>query len=144
NVLADIADYISRFGRVKMLAEDGMLLLRSSDPLLITEITRQPHTRLFLRRRIDDHTLEVDPAARGHIKAALVEFGYPAEDLAGYVEGEGLHMALLPVTHSGHEFGLRHYQDDGVQAFWAGGSSRGGSGVIVLPCGAGKTVVGMG
>jgi len=144
NVLSDIEDYISRFGRVKLLHDDGKLVLRSDDTLLITEIERNSHTRLFLRGRVDARTLEVDPAARGHIKHALVVFGYPAEDLAGYVDGAELEFQLRPVALSGGEFSLRHYQQDSVGAFWAGGSSQGGSGVVVLPCGAGKTVVGMG
>ncbi len=144
NVLADIADYVGRFGRVKLLREDGRLLLRSDDALLITEIQRNSHVRLFLRGPVDEHTIEVDPAARGHVKHALVEFGYPAEDLAGYVDGAALEFALRPLSVSGEEFALRDYQRDSVGAFWAGGSSRGGSGVVVLPCGAGKTVVGMG
>ena len=71
NVLADIEDYVARFGRVKLLVDDtGRLVLRSADTLLITEIQRNSHTRLFLRGRIDDQTLEVDPAARGHIPRA--------------------------------------------------------------------------
>ncbi|HUS15672.1 MAG TPA: DNA repair helicase XPB [Chloroflexia bacterium] len=144
NVLADIEDYIGRFGRVKLLREEDRLVLRSDDTLLITEIARNSHIKLFLRGRLDERTLEVDPAARGHVKHALVEFGYPAEDLAGYVDGADLTFSLRPVALSGEAFGLRHYQEDSVGAFWAGGSSRGGSGVIVLPCGAGKTVVGMG
>ena len=87
----------------------------------------------------------MDPAARGHVKQALVEFGYPAEDLAGYVEGTALSFQLARGRRSrGEPFGLRAYQHDSVDAFWAGGSSRGGSGVVVLPCGAGKTLVGMG
>jgi len=144
NVLADIEDYIGRFGRVKLLHDAGRLVLRSDDTLLMTEIERNSHIRLFLRGRIDARTLEVDPAARGHVKHALVAFGYPAEDLAGYVEGEALQFTLRTTTLGGEAFAPRHYQTDSVGAFWAGGSSRGGSGVVVLPCGAGKTLVGMG
>jgi DNA excision repair protein ERCC-3 len=144
NVIADIEDYIGRFGRVKLLREDDRLVLRSDDTLLMTEIERNSHIRLFLRGRIDARTLEVDPAARGHVKHALVEFGYPAEDLAGYVEGQALSFHLRDVALTGEPFGLRAYQHASVGAFWAGGSSRGGSGVVVLPCGAGKTLVGMG
>src|SRR6478609_6472760 len=135
NVIADIEDYIGRFGRVKLLREDDRLVLRSDDTLLMTEIERNSHIRLFLRGRIDARTLEVDPAARGHVKHALVEFGYPAEDLAGYVEGTALSFQLREVALAGEPFGLRAYQTDSVGAFWAGGSSRGGSGVVVLPCG---------
>src|SRR5206468_5027770 len=66
-----------------------------------------------------------------------------AEDLAGYVEGAPLDIHLRPVTGLGEPFGLRHYQQEAGEVFWAGGTARGGSGVIVLPCGAGKTMVGM-
>jgi DNA excision repair protein ERCC-3 len=144
NVIADVREYVGRFGRVKLVRDNGALLLRSTDRLLITEIERNGHTALYLQGRVDDHTLLVNPAARGHIKQALVEFGYPAEDLAGYVTGEALAMQMRDQTTSGQEFGLRPYQQGAVDAFWAGGESRGGSGVVVLPCGAGKTVVGLG
>ncbi len=70
--------------------------------------------------------------------------GYPCEDLAGYVEGDPLNLSLRERTAQGRAFGLRPYQEAAVDAFWAGGSVRGGSGVVVLPCGAGKTIVGMG
>jgi DNA excision repair protein ERCC-3 len=144
NVIADVREYVGRFGRVKLVRENGALLLRSDDRLLITEIERNGHTALYLLGRVDEQTLLVNPAARGHIKQALVEFGYPAEDLAGYVTGEALALTLREETASGQEFGLRAYQQGAVDAFWAGGESRGGSGVVVLPCGAGKTVVGIG
>src|SRR5439155_9793200 len=89
--------------------------------------------------------LIVDPAQRGHIKHALVQFGYPAEDLAGYVDGAPLEIRLREATRlEGEPFALRAYQRESVAVFHAGGSARGGSGVIVLPCGAGKTLVGLG
>lgn len=146
NVLTDIKDYISRFGRVKLLkSETGDLLLRSDDPMLIAEISRNKRIQPFVLAHVDRNTLQVDPRMRGHVKQALVLFGYPAEDLAGYAEGTPLHMHLLEnTTRQGEPFGLRPYQADSISAFWAGGSVHGGSGVVVLPCGAGKTVVGMG
>ena len=74
-----------------------------------------------------------------------MDVGFPAEDLAGYVDGAPLTIGLLPsMRRTGHSFGLRHYQQDAVEVFHAGGDASGGSGVIVLPCGAGKTMVGMG
>jgi len=82
-------------------------------------------------------------AARGHVKQALVNIGYPAEDLAGYVTGEQLAFRLRPMTLSGQAFALRDYQREAAAIFHAGGAAHGGSGVIVLPCGAGKTMVGM-
>jgi DNA excision repair protein ERCC-3 len=146
NVLTDIEDYISRFGRVKLLkSEAGDLLLRSDDPMLIAEIARNKRVQPCVLAQVDRNTLQIDPRMRGHVKQALVLFGYPAEDLAGYTEGSPLSVQLLGSSARDEAaFSLRAYQSDAVGAFWAGGTVHGGSGVVVLPCGAGKTVVGMG
>src|SRR4051794_15431650 len=146
NVLTDVEDYISRFGRVKLVkSEKGELLLRSEDPMLIAEIARNKKIQPTVLSQPDRNTLQIDPRMRGHVKQALVLFGYPAEDLAGYNEGTPLSVGLLEATtREGSPFGLRAYQSDAIGAFWAGGTVHGGSGVVVLPCGAGKTVVGMG
>lgn len=146
NVIVDISDAISRYGRLKLVrGKDGVsLLLISDDPILIVEVSRHKRMQRYIRRQIDPLTLEVDPSRRGHIKQALVRIGYPAEDLAGYVQGTPLHFRLRSITMEGKPFSLRHYQKEAVDIFWAGGSASGGSGVIVLPCGAGKTMVGMG
>ncbi len=146
NVRVDIVDAISRYGRLKLLrGEDGRsLLLVSDDPVLIVEVSRHKRMKPYILRQVDPLTLEVDPSRRGHIKQALVRIGYPAEDLAGYVEGAPLEIHLRDVTLEGKPFRLRHYQEEAINVFWAGGSARGGSGVIVMPCGAGKTIVGMG
>ncbi len=80
----------------------------------------------------------------GKVKQALIKAGFPAEDVAGYATGEALDATLRSLTKRGEPFALRDYQRDAVHAFHADGTDRGGSGVIVLPCGAGKTIVGMG
>jgi len=141
-----VRDYVSRFGRLKLhLGAAGELLLSSDDPLLMLEVTRNRKVRQFIRGEIDRCTVQVDPALRGHIKKALVDIGFPAEDLAGYVDGAGLPLHLLTLMRGNEQpFALRHYQQDAVETFHAQGTARGGSGVIVLPCGAGKTLVGMG
>lgn len=145
NVAVDVQDYVSRFGRVKLLKDDeGRLVLKSDDKLLITEISRHKRIQPFLLEQLDEHTIAVDPAKRGHVKQALVAFGYPAEDLAGYIEGAPMAVTLQAALEDGKPFTLRQYQREAVDIFYASGSSRGGSGVIVLPCGAGKTVVGIG
>jgi DNA excision repair protein ERCC-3 len=144
NITADIKDYISRYGRIKLQVQESRMVLTSQDKLLLTEVERNKTLAGFILRRIDEHTLEIDPARRGFVKQALVNFGYPAEDLAGYVDGAPLEFGLRETTSLGNEFGLRDYQLDAVGSFYADGSYSGGSGVVVLPCGAGKTVVGMG
>ncbi|MEO8287298.1 MAG: DNA repair helicase XPB [Chloroflexota bacterium] len=145
NVLTDIKDYISRFGRLKLVkSDDGALLLKSEDPMLIAEVARNKKVQPHVLAQIDRNTLQVDPRMRGHVKQALVLFGYPAEDLAGYTEGDELKLVLRDTDGDGSAFGLRTYQADAIASFWAGGTVHGGSGVVVLPCGAGKTVVGMG
>ncbi|HET6262304.1 MAG TPA: DNA repair helicase XPB, partial [Chloroflexia bacterium] len=146
NVLTDIKDYISRFGRIKLLKSDaGDLLLRADDPMLVAEVARNKRIQPCVISQPDRNTLIIDARMRGQVKQALVLFGYPAEDLAGYAEGASLLLTLREETSStASPFGLRPYQLNSIGAFWAGGTVHGGSGVVVLPCGAGKTVVGMG
>jgi DNA excision repair protein ERCC-3 len=144
NLRVDITDIISRYGRLKLSRQDDVLLLSSGDLALIEEIVRHKTLAPLIQSRRDALTLVIDPANRGRIKQALITFGYPAEDLAGYIQGEALPFDLRPVSLSGQSWSLRPYQLDSVERFHAGGDLRGGSGVIVLPCGAGKTMVGMG
>lgn len=142
NVVSDIRDYMSRYGRLKLYKKDGRLLLVAEDPLLITQLLRHKKVSPYIESQIDSRTVAVRADMRGHLKQALVQFGFPAEDLAGYVEGAPLSLTLRDMTLSGKPFGLRDYQRDAVDSFWADGKSNGGSGVVVLPCGAGKTIIG--
>ncbi len=144
NVISDIRDYIGRYGKFKLIRADDDLLLTSDDEVLLAEVQRQKRVQPFILAKRDAHTLIVDGARRGHIKQALVAIGYPAEDLAGYLQGEPLMMTVRERTNESESFALREYQRDAVSAFYAGGSVHGGSGVVVLPCGAGKTIVGIG
>ncbi len=143
NVQVDIADYVSRYGRVKLIRRNGDTLLTSQDVPLIAELMRHKLLAPYIIAQIDSRTLRVDGARRGHIKQALVNIGYPAEDLIGYVDGEALAINLQLMTSGGKPFALRDYQRDAADVFYAGGAAHGGSGVVVLPCGAGKTMVGM-
>ncbi|MDX1971211.1 MAG: DEAD/DEAH box helicase, partial [Candidatus Sumerlaeia bacterium] len=93
--------------------------------------------------QIDAQTIRVDDENRGLLKQALIKEKLPVEDLAGYTEGEALDVDLGSKLPSGKPFGLREYQSDAVDIFYASGGVRGGSGVLVLPCGAGKTVIGI-
>ncbi len=143
HVLAEILEYASRYGRVRLEREAEGLLLSCADQALAEELSRHEKLKLLLQVRLDATRFRVPPAERGRLKQALIKTGYPADDLAGYTDGEPLPIALRSHTRSGEAFRLRHYQEDASGAFHAGGSARGGSGVIVLPCGAGKTMVGM-
>jgi DNA excision repair protein ERCC-3 len=145
NVRRDIEEYVARYGRIRLTHGAGRTLrLESDDPLLLLEIERHKKAAPYLSGRDDEGALLVDQAHRGHIKQALLQIGYPVEDLAGYVSGAPLDIHLLPRTRAEDlPFVLRRYQEDAVAIFYAGGSERGGSGTIVLPCGAGKTVVGL-
>ncbi len=143
NVRVDIIDNVARFGRLKIRRRGEELLLVSDEPALVAEVARHRQLASFVIDQLDARTLRLDPARRGHVKQALVNIGYPAEDLAGYVVGEQLAIAWRAVSLSGQPFDLRDYQREAAEIFYAGGAAHGGSGVIVLPCGAGKTIVGM-
>ncbi|MBV9691189.1 MAG: DEAD/DEAH box helicase [Ktedonobacteraceae bacterium] len=143
NIVIEIRDYIHRYGRLKLVREGEALLLTSEEPSLIVEILHHKRIQPYLLRQLDRHTLLVDAARRGHIKQALIHIGFPAEDLAGYTEGSPLPLRLLAHTRQGKPFEPRGYQYAAAAAFYAGGAPSGGSGVVVLPCGAGKTIVGL-
>lgn len=131
-LLVDVAETMSRYGRVRLHAHPAHgLILESDEPPILEELTRGATGKL-LGARIDENSIAVPPSERGRLKQALLKAGWPAEDLAGYVDGESHPIAL---THDGWQ--LRDYQQYATEAFWSGGS-----GVVVLPCGAGKTIVG--
>jgi DNA excision repair protein ERCC-3 len=149
NLAPDITDLVSRYGRVKLEKHEAEgagpppLRLVCSDVPLLEELARQPKIREYLGTRLDRTSFLVDPAFRGVLKLALINVGYPAEDLAGYTEGAPLPIRLRSLSRHGVPFVVRDYQREAGEVFYAGGDVRGGSGVIVLPCGAGKTIVGL-
>src|SRR5690242_14566087 len=143
NITVDIREYMSRYGRIKLIREGDALLLISQDTALMAEIMHHKRTQPYLLRQLNSHTIQVDASRRGHIKQALIHIGFPAEDLAGYTDGSPMPMKLRSITLQGKEFAPRAYQYAASAAFYAGGAPSGGSGVIVLPCGAGKTIVGL-
>lgn len=144
NVLADVRDLMGRYGRLRLLSSGGSLALEADDPALLAQITRNPQLGSLLGKPSGETRMQVHSGERGRLKQALLKAGMPVEDLAGYTEGASLDLLLRTEDALGRSFSLRDYQWDAVDAFWAGGGPRGGSGVLVLPCGAGKTVIGMG
>jgi DNA excision repair protein ERCC-3 len=143
NLPTDLAETVGRYGRVKLDKHGEHLRLVCPDRPLLEELARQPKLREYLGDRIDESSFLVDTAFRGVIKQALIGLGYPAEDLAGYSAGADLPIQLRDLARTGLPFRVRDYQREAADTFYAGGDVRGGSGVVVLPCGAGKTIVGI-
>src|SRR3954451_13555132 len=140
-LLVDVADTMDRYGRLTLekegladSAEGTRLVLRPTDRPVLEEVLRHKKIRPLIGERIDGLAVVVHPSERGHLKQELLKVGWPAEDLAGYVDGEA-----HPIELDTSEWSLRPYQQQAVNGFWDGGS-----GVVVLPCGAGKTLVGAG
>ena len=145
NVRIDLLDAVERYGKVKLEKQgDGELWLCCDDDLLITEIEHHKAVKPYLISRPHRRALQVEPSRRGHLKQALIKIGFPVEDLAGYVEGAPLEIELAATRADGSAWQMRDYQKRAVELYWSNGAARGGSGVIVLPCGAGKTMVGIG
>src|SRR3954469_7772897 len=132
-LLVDVAETMARYGRLRLEKHPvhGLVLVSTDRPVL-EEVLRAKKIAGMLGARIDDDTVVVHASERGNLKQALLKLGWPAEDYAGYVDGEA-HPIKLDET----EWHLRDYQRDAAESFW-----HGGSGVVVLPCGAGKTLVG--
>ena len=133
SLLVDIAETMSRYGRLRLEAHPvhGLILV-SNDPAVLKEVTRGKKVAPLLGSQLDEETIVVHPGQRGFLKQALLKLGWPAEDFAGYVDGEHHEIAL---KQDGWQ--IRKYQELAAEGFW-----HGGSGVVVLPCGAGKTIVG--
>ncbi len=143
HVEIEIAEYAERYGKLKLTRNHRGLVLSISAGVLAEELARHQTVASFLGQRIGPQEFLVEPTERGRLKQALIKVGYPVEDLAGYREGESLEIILRGQTRRGLSFHLRDYQREAAETFYAAGTVRGGSGVIVLPCGAGKTIVGL-
>ena len=133
SVSIDIRETVGRYGRLVIERDaEGALILRGSDAAVLAEVAKNKRIQPLLVGHPTPDTYVIDAWARGHIKQELLKIGWPAEDHAGYTPGTPHEIDL-------HEDGwtLRPYQRKAVDIF-----SEGGSGVVVLPCGAGKTLVG--
>ncbi len=141
----EIAALGRRYGltRIERSGDGFFLQLTVADEPLAELLIREEPIAPLLDQRISPVSFQVNTGNRGLLKKALVEVGYPAEDLAGYVKGDSFPLKLRSVAQSGQPFILRHYQKEAADVFYQSGRVQGGSGVICLPCGAGKTIVGM-
>ena len=136
SLLIDIAETMDRHGRLVIDSDDRHgLVLRALDRAVLEEVVRSKHVAPHLGTRLDDDNVSIPASERGRLKQALLKAGWPAEDRAGYVDG-----ASYPVQLRDDDgFALRPYQVEAIDTFFAAGT-----GVVVLPCGAGKTLVGAG
>ena len=135
NVVADITDWFSRCGQLEIVREssqEGEQVLLRGEPGVLAEVTRHPKVTPHLHAKLSDRAWVLEPLSRGLVKQELLKLGWPATDRAGFVEGEPWPMRL-----DEHSVTLRSYQVHATERFL-----RSGSGVVVLPCGAGKTLVG--
>lgn len=144
-VIQFVRDQRGRFGRLRLLAaQDGDgLWLTSDDALALTQISRTKAVQPFLAEPLHPG-YRVRPEFRGLLKQALAKVGWPVDDVAGYEPGAPLAVNLVDTLPDGQPFQMRHYQTSAVHAFWGAGRIDRGNGVVVLPCGAGKTIVGLG
>ena len=143
-VRRDVVDLLARWGRLRLEpGAGGDPELVADDPLLLATLAGVSRVGALLGESLAPGRVRVPSAQRGPLKQELLRAGWPVEDVAGYVDGEPLSLALRAVTRQGVSFALRDYQRQALETFHAGGSARGGSGVVVLPCGSGKTLVGL-
>ena len=133
SLLLDVAETMSRYGRLRLESNPihGLVLV-TTDSAVLEEVIRAKKIAPLLGARIDKETIAVHPSQRGAIKQHLLRLGWPAEDFAGYVDGQA-----HPIDLNQEGWKIRQYQEHAAEGFW-----HGGSGVVVLPCGAGKTIVG--
>ena len=144
NVIADIKEQTSRYGKIKLIKDmEGNLFITSSDINFLNDIASHRDVEKFIEKRFPDK-IKIKAEYRGHIKQVLIKIDFPIEDLAGYDEGTTFNFNLTSSSTSGAKFEIRDYQRNAINVFHANGKNEGGSGVIVLPCGAGKTIIGIG
>jgi DNA excision repair protein ERCC-3 len=145
NVLQEVREWIGRYGLLRIERVEGQderFELVTNDPNALQDVLGHEAIRKLVVR--ENGRVFLTPLSRGTIKQALIKIGYPVDDRGGYLVGDKLAIELRKDSRSGRPFGLRAYQSNAAKAFHAAGSVAGGNGVIVLPCGAGKTVVALG
>lgn len=147
NVPVSIRETMGRYGRLELLADEAEgLVLSARDATLMAEVRGRKGLPELLGEVLDPCRNRIDPAHRGLLKQALIAIGHPVRDLAGFTDGEAMTVELDQHPAEGDPWELRTYQIQAVEAFMAGASGdgrEGGNGVVVLPCGAGKTIVGL-
>lgn len=144
HIKKEIRSFVNRYGIISFEKDKGTLILKSKQVEVIDELMGHDSINKYFKSRINHYAIAIEEEARGVLKQEMLKLGYPVKDLAGYQEGQPLAINLLPVTKKGELFRLRDYQLEAVNSFYAEGTVYGGSGTLVLPCGSGKTIIGLG
>ncbi|MFH1759482.1 MAG: helicase-associated domain-containing protein, partial [bacterium] len=144
NVLYNVREWHGAYGKLILEKQSpGRLLFTAQESYILETILGDKSLQQFWLGRLNGGLL-VSEAQRGNLKHALVKAGYPVKDLCGYLQGASIDISLRNRDLRENPFRLRDYQTDAVEAFYHAGRSTGGSGVVVLPCGSGKTIIGLG
>ncbi len=143
NVIDDVNELMGRFGKITIESGPSGLVLHSDDSTLLHHLILHPKIRNLIGQSVDKTNVSVPAEYRGLIKQSLISIGFPAHDKAGYVDGDPYPIALRSPTRAGSAFSIREYQKFAAENFIGRPDAPGGSGVVVLPCGAGKTIVGI-
>ncbi len=144
NIKVYIQEIASRFGKINLKAteEPDIFQLEITDPYIQKEIESGKTIRKWLFHYEGD--LRLNLLNRGIVKQELIQMGYPVCDLAPLREGAPLPFQFKKTTTKGDSFQMRDYQKEATSIFYGNNKQGNGYGTIVLPCGAGKTIVGMG
>lgn len=144
NVRADLLDWYSTYGKLILVKEqEDFLLLKVSDEFIFEQLKHEDSLKEFFFKTKSEGFL-ILAQQRGALKHALIKIGFPVKDLCGYAQGDDLSIQLRTTDIVGQPFQLRDYQQEAVDAFYHSGAKNGGNGIVVLPCGSGKTIIGIG
>lgn len=144
NVRADLLDWYSTYGKLILVKDsEGFLLLKVSDEFIFEQLKHEDSLKEYFFTTEPGRFL-IFAQQRGALKHALIKIGFPVKDLCGYAQGDDLSIDLRTTDIIGNPFQLRDYQQEAVDAFYHSGAENGGNGIVVLPCGSGKTIIGIG
>jgi len=144
NVKADLLDWYSTYGKLILVKENAdFLLLKVADEFIFEQLKHEDTLEEYFTKT-ESGQFWIATAQRGALKHALIKIGFPVKDLCGYAKGDDLSIQLRTSDTAGQPFQLRDYQQEAVEAFYHSGGKNGGNGIVVLPCGSGKTIIGIG
>ena len=144
SVIFEITSVIKKYGIIQLIKEGEDLYLITEEKYIFNELINDKNVIKYVEEKIDDNAIKIKPLYRGHIKHELIKLGFPVEDLAGFIDGDDYPINLINKLPNGNDFALRAYQQESVDSFYANNKDPHSSGVVVLPCGAGKTIVAIG